>query len=135
MKKILIITALLLTSIIYCQESQKTIDSKLVGCWKGSEIDQQQKGTTKYWVACRFEDGKSTLLFIAINKKGEVDQHTENGKWWVENGKFYELHNFDGVTDVYDYEVIENSIKFKGVDVMGDSNTKYSFYDYKIEED
>ncbi len=134
MKKIIFIFTLLITSLSYSQET-KTIDPKLVGCWKGSEIDQQQKGTTKYWVACRFEDGKSTLLFIAIDKKGKVTQMTENGKWWVENGKFYELHNVDGVTDVYAYEVIENSIKFTGVDVMGDTNTKYSFFDYKIEED
>jgi hypothetical protein len=134
MKKSLIILALLIISLSYSQEI-KTIDPKLVGCWKGSEIDQQQKGVSKYWVACRFEDGKSTLLFIAINKKGEVDQHTENGKWWVENGKFYELHTYDGVVDVYEYEAIGDRIKFTGVDVMGDTNKKYTFFDYKIVED
>ncbi|MCD0464152.1 hypothetical protein [Flavobacterium sp. ENC] len=134
MKKVLFVLTLLISSMGFSQET-KTFDSKLVGCWRGSEADQQQKGTTKYWVACRFEDGKSTLLFIAIDKKGKVTQMTENGKWWVENGKFHELHNYDGVADVYDYEVIDNSIKFTGVDVMGDKETKYSFFDYKIEED
>lgn len=127
------------TSLSFGQELQvigsRTFDPKLVGCWKGSEKDQQQKGVSKYWISCRFEDGKSTLLFIAIYKNGKVTQTTENGKWWVENGKYYELHTVDGVTDIYDYEVIEDSIKFTGVDVLGDTNTKYSFYDYKIEED
>ena len=134
-KAVFILMVVFATSLSFSQEAQKTIDSKLVGCWKGSEIDQQQKGVTKYWVACRFEDGKSTLLFISIDKKGKVSQFTENGKWWVENGKYYELHSYDGVIDIYDYEVIDNSIKFTGVDVLGDTNTKYSFYDYKIDED
>jgi hypothetical protein len=75
------------------------------------------------------------LLFIAIDKKGKVTQETENGRWWVENGKYYELHNYDGVTDIYDYEIVENSIKFTAVEVMGDKNSKYTFFDYKIEED
>ncbi len=139
MRKALFILTLLITSLSFGQETQKTetktFDQKLVGCWKGSEMDQQQKGLSKYWVSCRFEDGTSTLLFIMIDKKGKVTQTTENGKWWVENGKYYELHNYDGVTDIYDYEVIDDSIKFIAVEVMGDKNSKYTFFDYKIEED
>lgn len=139
MRKALFILTLLITSLSFSQETQKTetktFDQKLVGCWKGSEIDQQQKGLSKYWVSCRFEDGTSTLLFIMIDKKGKVTQTTENGKWWVENGKYYELHNYDGVTDIYDYEVIDDSIKFTAVEVMGDKNSKYTFSDYKIVED
>lgn len=127
------------TSLSFGQELQviesRTFDPKLIGCWKGSEIEQQQKGVSKYWISCRLEDGKSILLFVMIDKNGNVTQTTENGKWWVENGKFYELHNYDGVTDVYDYEVIEDSIKFTAVEVMGDKESKYTFFDYKIEED
>lgn len=134
MKNIIITLLLGFTFATYSQEAPKTIDPKLVGCWKGSEKEQQQKGFSKYWVACRFEDGTSTLLFIAIDKKGNVTQTTENGKWWIQDGKFYELHNYDGGIDIYNYEVINNSIKFTGVDVLGDTNTKYTFYDYKIEE-
>jgi hypothetical protein len=48
---------------------------------------------------------------------------------------FMSCITYDGVVDVYDYEVIENSIKFTGVNVLGDTNTKYSFFDYKINED
>lgn len=138
-KTVFILMATFVTSLSFSQETQKakmkTFDSKLVGCWKGSEIDQQQKGLKKYWVSCRFENGTSTLLFVAIDKNGKVIQETENGKWWVENGRYYELHNYDGVTDIYDYEVIDNSIKFTAVEVMGDKNSKYAFFDYKIEED
>lgn len=140
MKKVVFILTLLMANVSFSQETQteetKTFDTKLIGCWKGSEIGQQQKGLSKYWVSCRFEDGTSTLLFIAIDKKGKVTQTTENGKWWVANGKYYELHNYDGVTDIYDYEIIDNnSIKFTAVEIMGDKNSEYTFVDYKIEED
>jgi hypothetical protein len=55
------------------------------------------KGLSKYWVSCRFADGKVFSLFVAIDKKSKVTQETENGTWWTENGKYYELHDFDGV--------------------------------------
>jgi hypothetical protein len=137
MKKVILLLILSTFSHFgYAQETTKTYDSKLVGCWKGSEIGQQMKGTSKYWVSCRFENGTSTLLFVAIDKNGEVTQETENGKWWVENGKYYELHNYDGVTDIYDYEVVdENTINFKAIELMGKKNNSYIFTDYKIEED
>jgi hypothetical protein len=137
MKKVILLLILSTFSHFgYAQETTKTYDSKLVGCWKGSEIGQQMKGTSKYWVSCRFENGTSTLLFVAIDENGEVTQETENGKWWVENGKYYELHNYDGVTDIYDYEVVdENTINFKAIELMGEKNNSYIFTDYKIEED
>ena len=59
----------------------KPTDPRLVGCRRGSEVGQQAKGLTKYWVSCRFEDGTSTLLFIVIDKNGKVKQITE-----MENG-------------------------------------------------
>jgi hypothetical protein len=131
---------IIITNYIFSQQSNssegKTYDSKLVGCWKGSEINQQMDGISKYWVACRFENGTSTLLFIAIDKNGEVTQETENGKWWVENGKYYELHNYDKKTDIYDYEIVDGStVNFKSIELMGKKNNTYTFSDYKIEED
>ncbi|MBE8723720.1 hypothetical protein [Flavobacterium hungaricum] len=113
----------------------KTYDSKLVGCWRGSEVGQQQEGISKYWVSCRFEDGRSTLLFIMIDKKGKVTQETENGKWWVENGKYYELHNYDGVIDVYNYQATDETVDFKSVELMGKKDSSYKFTDYRIQED
>lgn len=138
-KTLLILTLGLITNFGFSQETKKidtkTYDPKLVGCWKGSEIGQQKEDLSKYWVACRFENGTSTLLFVAIDKNGKVIQETENGKWWVENGKFYELHNVSGITDIYEYEVLENSVKFNAIEIMGKKNPNYTFIDYKIEED
>ncbi|WP_396164848.1 hypothetical protein [Flavobacterium sp.] len=134
-----IIIVVLITNFGFSQETNniqnKYIDPKLVGCWKGSEVGQQKKGVSKYWISCRFENGTSTVLFITINKNGEVIQETENGKWWVENGKYYEFHTVSGMTDIYEYETIENSVNFRAIELMGKKNPDYSFFDFKIEED
>jgi flagellar biosynthesis regulator FlbT len=134
-----IIIVVLITNFGFSQETNniqnKSIDPKLVGCWKGSEVGQQKKGVSKYWISCRFENGTSTVLFITINKNGEVIQETENGKWWVENGKYYEFNTVSGMTDIYEYETIENSVNFKAIELMGKKNPDYSFFDFKIEED
>ncbi len=134
-----IIIVVLITNFGFSQETNniqnKSIDPKLVGCWKGSEVGQQKKGVSKYWISCRFENGTSTILFITINKNGEVIQETENGKWWVENGKYYEFHTVSGMTDIYEYETIENSVNFRAIELMGKKNPDYSFFDFKIEED
>jgi flagellar biosynthesis regulator FlbT len=134
-----IIIVVLITNFGFSQETNniqnKSIDPKLVGCWKGSEVGQQKKGVSKYWISCRFENGTSTVLFITINKNGEVIQETENGKWWVENGKYYEFHTVSGMTDVYEYEIVENAVNFKAIELMGKKNPDYSFFDFKIEED
>jgi flagellar biosynthesis regulator FlbT len=134
-----IIIVVLITNFGFSQETNniqnKSIDPKLVGCWKGSEVGQQKKGVSKYWISCRFENGTSTVLFITINKNGEVIQETENGKWWVENGKYYEFHTVSGMTDIYEYETIENSVNFQAIELMGKKNPDYSFFDFKIEED
>jgi hypothetical protein len=134
-----IITLVLITNFGFSQETNniqnKSIDSKLVGCWKGSEVGQQKKGVSKYWVSCRFENGTTTLLFVTLNKNGEVIQKTENGKWWVENGKYYEFHTVSGMTDVYEYEIVENAVNFKAIELMGKKNPDYSFFDFKIDED
>lgn len=135
MKKIIFtIIVASLTTFGFSQET-KTYDQKLIGCWKGSEADQQIVGFKKYWVSCRLADGTSMLLYIAIDKDGEVTQETENGKWWTENGKYYELHAFDGLTDSYKYEVTEEGVNFESIELMGKVDSSYKFTDYKIEED
>jgi flagellar biosynthesis regulator FlbT len=134
-----IIIVVLITNFGFSQETNniqnKSIDPKLVGCWKGSEVGQQKKGVSKYWISCRFENGTTTLLFVTLNKNGEVIQKTENGKWWVENGKYYEFHTVSGMTDVYEYEIVENAVNFKAIELMGKKNPDYSFFDFKIDED
>ncbi|MET0946316.1 MAG: hypothetical protein ABWY22_12965 [Flavobacterium sp.] len=136
MKKILTALVLvLLSNVTFCQETGKAVDPKLVGCWKGSEVGQQREVVNKYWVSCRFEDGTSTFLFMAIDRDGKVIQQTEYGKWWAENGNYYEQHNHNGVTDIYKYEITDDAVKFKSIELMGKKNDTYIFYDFKIEED
>lgn len=143
-KSIFIFGLLLITNFSFSQAKEKltvksqntsetkTYDSKLFGCWKGSETGQQQDGVSKYWVSCRFENGTSTLLFVAIYPDGKVQQTTENGTWWVENGKYYELHNYDGVIDVYNYQITDEGVNFQSIELMGKINDTYKFTDYKI---
>jgi hypothetical protein len=136
MRKLLLISILfILSNATFAQQTQatKSYDPKMIGCWKGSEVEQQQKGLSKYWVSCRLENGTSILLFIAIDTNGEVTQTTENGKWWTENGKYYELHEVDGLIDIYDYEVQENIVKYKSIELMGKKDSSYSYIDTKID--
>ena len=137
-KSILFLTFFFITALGFSQEAQtstKSYDPNLIGCWKGSEVGQQQKGLSKYWVSCRFADGKSVLLFVAIDKNGKVTQETENGTWWTENGKYYELHDFDGVVDSYNYSVTAEGVDFQSIELMGKKDTSYKFTDFKIEDD
>lgn len=134
MKQIAILSLLCLGTFSFAQK--KEYDKKMMGCFKGSEVNQQMEGLSKYWVSCRLEKGKSILLFVALTPDGEVKQTTENGNWYTSNGKYYELHNYDNVTDSYNYEVLENGdVKFKSIELMGKVTDTYEFTDYLIEED
>ena len=134
MKQILLFSLLCLGTLSFAQK--KEYDKNMIGCYKGSEQNQQVEGVSKYWVSCRLEKGKSVLLFVSINKDGEVIQTTENGNWWTNNGKYYELHKYDNVTDVYNYKVLENGdVSFKSIELMGKQDDTYEFIDYKIAED
>ncbi|MCQ9633459.1 hypothetical protein MP477_00660 [Chryseobacterium sp. WG23] len=134
MKQIFLLSMMCLTSFTFAQK--KEYDQKIIGCYKGSEQNQQVDGTSKYWVSCRLDKGKSVLLFVAIDKDGKVTQTTENGNWWTNNGKYYELHNYDNVTDIYNYQILENGdVKFKSIELMGKEDSTYEFTDSKIEED
>lgn len=134
MKQFLILSFLLSATLAFGQK--KEFDKKMIGCYKGSEVNQRAEGLSKYWVSCRMEKGKSILLFVALMPNGEVKQTTENGNWYTSNGKYYELHNYDNVTDSYHYEVLENGdVKFKSIELMGEVTDTYEFTDYLIAED
>ena len=130
--KILFMLLFLLIS-NFCFSQKIVYDTKLIGCFKGSEENQQEAGMSKYWISCRYEGGKSLLLFIAIDKDGDVEQVTEDCLWWTENGKYFEFHKNDKVTDIYNYNVLENGdVKFKSIEFMGKPYSSYEFIDYKI---
>ncbi|WP_267406375.1 MULTISPECIES: hypothetical protein [unclassified Chryseobacterium] len=134
MKNLLILALLIIGIGITAQK--KEYDPKMVGCYKGSEQNQQVEGFSKYWVSCRLEGGKSILMFVAIDENGDVQQETENGKWWTSNGKYYELHNFDKVIDIYSYEILgSGDVKFQSIELMGKKDNTYTFIETKIEED
>ncbi|WP_312299907.1 hypothetical protein [Chryseobacterium sp.] len=134
MKKLLVLSLFSIAAGLTAQK--KEYDPKVMGCYKGSEINQQMEGVSKYWVSCRLEKGKSILMFVAINADGSVVQETENGSWWTQNGKYYELHKTDNVTDIYNYEVLANGdVKFQSIEMMGKKDNTYVFTDTKINED
>jgi len=134
MKNYFLLILLSLGTLGYAQK--KEYDKNMIGCYKGAEQNQQYEGVSKYWVSCRLEEGKSVLLFVAVSKDGNVQQTTENGTWWTDNGKYYELHKTDNVTDIYNYKVLDNgNVKFKSIEMMGKADNTYEFTDYKISED
>lgn len=134
MKQLFMISLLMIGTGITAQK--KEYDKKMMGCYKGSEHNQQIEGISKYWISCRLEKGKSILMYVAIDREGNVQQRTENGKWWTNNGKYYELHNVDNVTDEYTYEVLGNGdVRFQSVNILGQKDDTYTFIDTKIEED
>lgn len=132
MKKLIFLLAFLG---FFVNHYSQSLDKKMIGCWKGTETDQQIVGLSKYWISCRQDDGKSILLFIAIKDGEVVEQSTENGKWWTDNGKYYELHDYDGLTDVYKYEFVgDNKVEFRSIELFGKPDNTYFFTDEKIIE-
>lgn len=137
MKNLLTLMMLIASILNYSQnyEGKKELDPKVMGCWKGTEKDQQYEGITKYWVSCRLEDGRSLLLFVTMDKFGNVDQHTENGNWWTQDGKFYEYHKKANALDIYSYKVLTpNKIEFRSYEIDGKKDDTYLFTDEKIED-
>lgn len=133
MKKILLLLLLILSTNSFSQE--KKLDEKLFGSWSGTEKDNQRVGLTKNWIMHRFEDGRFILLFTMV-EDGEVSNFTESGRCWTEGNTFYEFHNNSGQTDVYTYQMLNDSqVKFKAKSLKSEhANQEYEFIDTKLEE-
>ncbi|WP_234111430.1 hypothetical protein [Chryseobacterium sp. R2A-55] len=110
----------------------KQIDTRLAGVWTGSEKDQQIDGVSKSWEMKRMDDGTYTINF-KFTQDEITDTTHEEGKWWTENGKYYEFHDYDGKTDVYSYTVLDSKrVKFKSEQItVGMENNGYEFIDTK----
>lgn len=108
----------------------KQIDNRLVGEWAGSEENNQMEGVKKSWVMKRLKNGSFSLEFT-VEENGDVSSFEETGTWWVENGKFYEFHDFTKKTDHYSYEVLnKNQVKFKAEHIGVEMNkSDYEFID------
>ncbi|MBP4137858.1 MULTISPECIES: hypothetical protein [Flavobacterium] len=112
---------------------KKENDTKLVGIWKGFEKDAQIEGVEKHWIQQRFADGTYMIMFTA-KEDCEVQTFTEKGKWWTEDGKFYEASESSKDIDVYKYEVKgEESVEFKSIKLLGKDNNTYTFSDYRLD--
>lgn len=134
MKNFFLLFFVFISSLFFSQTSKilpNKIDQKLVGTWKGNETDQQINGVSKYWVLTRFPDGTFSIMFNMI-KDCKVTSTVETGQWWVEDGKYYELHFYSGNTDIYTYSFpSKNSVKYKIVDSSMVGET-YEFIDTKV---
>lgn len=134
MKKILLVLILSIVCLSFATVSlsNKKVDEKMIGIWKGFEKDQQIEGVEKHWIQERFKDGTYIIMFTAI-ENCEVQTFVEKGKWWVEDGKFYEISNGSKESDVYNYEIIDDLVvKFKSIKMSGKDIDTYIFEDYKV---
>lgn len=112
---------------------KKGNDPKLVGIWKGFEKDVQIEGVEKHWIQQRFADGTYMIMFTA-KENCEIETFTEKGKWWTEDGKFYEAASSTKDVDVYNYDVKnEEEVQFKSIKLSGKNNDTYIFSDYKLD--
>lgn len=120
------------TSRLATTESGKEIDKKLVGIWKGCEEGQQYQNTSKCWKMDRKEEG-TFILEVSANFESGLVTSIENGSWWVENGKFHELHENSQQTDTYDYTIVnKNEILFKSIEMsVPMTGESYEFTDYR----
>lgn len=113
------------------------LDARFFGSWSGSEKGAEWEGVSKYWIQHRAGDGTFLLLFTIIGKKGEVQNFAEKGKWWVDNGIFYELHFASGKTDTYSFDILDNEhikFKLKSTDINF-ANENYEFIDTRIKDE
>ena len=119
-----IIVIIVLTS--FSKVTSKENDKKLIGIWKGFEVDKQIEGVEKHWIVQRFANGTSVIMFTT-KENCEIETFTEKGKWWTKGNIFYEQTENNPV-ESYQYEVKENLvIHFKS------TTSDYEFDDYRLE--
>ena len=100
--------------------------------WKGFEVEKQIEGVEKHWIQQRFEDGTYVIMFTT-KQDCEIETFTEKGKWWTEEGKFYELSGDVKEPEVYTYDVKNDEVvDFKNIKPSGSMKEDYIFTDYKI---
>lgn len=108
--------------------NDNNLRSKIVGSWSGTETGNQKEGLTKYWISNYNKNGSFIILFTSI-ENCEVESHIEKGKWRIKEGLVYLTYDFDGKTDVYAFELIDDdNIKFKSKELSLEFNNKeYEF--------
>ncbi|WP_202702460.1 hypothetical protein [Flavobacterium sp. UGB4466] len=124
---------LLLAMLIFSFSTEsKEQDSRLIGVWKGFEVEKQIEGIEKHWIQQRFENGTYVIMFTT-KEDCQIETFTEKGKWWTEKGKFYELSSSAKNPEVYSYEIKNDEVvEFKSIKLSGEKKDTYIFSDYKI---
>lgn len=116
-------------------EPKREVDVRLVGEWFGEEKNKQIKGMSKKWNMKRNPDGTYEINF-EFTQDGETIKNTENGKWWTEGNKFFEFHESTGMTDEYEFKVLNvDQVKFKMINTDVDfEKKKYTFIDTRVKK-
>jgi hypothetical protein len=81
----------------------KKFDEKLIGSWKGSEVDRKTLENKLYWFTNRFDNGTYIIMLTSV-KDCNVKCWIEKGIWWTNNGKFYKLNARTDILTTYNYE-------------------------------
>jgi len=138
MRKVVLIVFLIISFSYFGKVYSKNlqIDTCLVGTWSGSEKDEQVKDVQVNWIQYRYPNGKLVTKFTTTYL-GEQSVSTETGKWWTENGKFYEKSDDAKKPDIYSYEVVDKDhIIFRAIKLADEvENKNYQFVDTRVEDD
>ena len=97
------------------QPGIEAVRQQLVGTWEGEHVDGEGR-LVRSWIQNRSDDGSYTIVFRHQTEKGVFETRQE-GKWWIEGNRFYEIAS-DGMKepDVYEFEILnENEIRFKSL--------------------
>ena len=97
------------------RKAPENIRDMFIGTWEGEHMDRG--GTLlRTWIQNRSEDGTYAIIFFHHTEKG-IHKSTQEGKWWVEGQRFYEIApDLMEEPDVYQFEILsENEIRFRSV--------------------
>lgn len=107
-------------------ETKNPDTNAFIGNWVG---DKHENNSYVTWIQKRLSDGTYAIFFVTI-KGNKIIRDIETGKWWIKDGKFYEISpNARTEPSIYYYKIISNdSIMFSS------TSTDYKFVDKRIEE-
>ncbi len=111
----------------------KTIDSRFVGKWKGSDEGKVIPGQINFWMMHRKINGTFEIIFETHYEDGTAEQSFEAGNWYVIDDVFYEYRESDEQTDTYQFEFLSPQI-IQFIEINSDNENLYIFKDYKLIE-
>ena len=111
--------------------AQKTMDKNLVGFWSSTIEKTKEDPIDGTLIMNRKNDGTFILYFELINNKDSI-YTKEGGKWWTENGNYYEVLDRLKYDDVYTYKQKNDQIYFSLVNKK--SPVGFRAFNYKEEK-